>query len=407
MTILAPAPRLKVGQRAKVDPFLVMDVLAAANARAAAGDDVIHMEVGEPGGGPPDAVLAAARQALGQIPLGYTEALGRPQLRAAIARHYDHQYGLAVDPDQVVVTVGASGAFVLAFLAAFDPGDRVIVPEPAFPAYKNTLRALDIEVVRLGLGPECAFKPTVAQLEALDGPIHGLLIASPSNPTGTMLSQGELAAIAGYCRQCGIRLIADEIYHGITFEQPATSVLACDRDAIVINGFSKYFCMTGWRLGWLIAPPDLVRPIELLAQNLFISAPALSQEAALAALACRTELDARIEVYRRNRATLLATLPPAGLDRFAPIDGAFYLYADVGHLCADSTALCQELLDTAGLALAPGADFDSVHGGRFMRLSFAGSHAQVAAGAERLAGWLRERSTITDGGRPTAQGRPT
>ena len=386
-------PGLKVASRAKVDPFIVMDVFAAANARAAAGADIIHMEVGEPGSGPPAAVLAAARQALGRIPLGYTEALGRPQLRAAIAEHYDHLYGLAVDPGQVVVTVGASGAFVLAFLAAFDPGDRVVVPEPAFPAYKNTLRALGVEVVRLGHGPDSAFKPTVAKLEALEAPIHGLLIASPSNPTGTMLEPRELAAIARFCRQRGIRLIADEIYHGITYGPAATSVLAHDRDAIVVNGFSKYFCMTGWRLGWLIAPPDLVRPIELIAQNLFISAPALAQEAALAALACRAELDAHIEVYRRNRATLLELLPPAGLTRFAPVDGAFYLYADVSHLGGDSTALCAELLETAGLALAPGADFDSEQGRRFVRLSFAGAHPQVAAGAQRLAAWLRARQS--------------
>jgi aspartate/methionine/tyrosine aminotransferase len=385
------APRLKVASRADVDPFIVMDVLATANARAAAGADVIHMEVGEPGSGPPEAVLTAARQALGRIPLGYTEALGRPQLRAAIARHYDHLYGLTVDPGQVAVTVGASGAFVLAFLVAFDPGDRVVVPEPAFPAYKNTLRALGVEVVRLELDPACAFKPTVAQLEALEGPIHGLLIASPSNPTGTMLAADELAAIARHCKERGIRLIADEIYHGITYGEPAASVLAHDREAIVINGFSKYFCMTGWRLGWLVAPADLVRPIELVAQNLFISAPALSQEAALAAFACRTELDARIEIYRQNRASLLGLLPPAGLTRFAPVDGAFYLYADVSHLTDDSHALCNELLETAGVALAPGADFDSERGHRFVRFSFAGTQANVAAGAQRIAGWLRAR----------------
>jgi aspartate/methionine/tyrosine aminotransferase len=386
MSTARPAPRrfpsLKIAHRANVDPFMVMDVFAAANARAAAGADVIHMEVGEPGGGPPEAVLAAARQALGRVPLGYTEALGRPRLRAAIAEHYGHLYGLAVDPDQVVVTVGASGAFVLTFLAAFDPGDRVVVPEPAFPAYKNTLRALGVEVVRLGVDQESAFKPTPARLAALEGPIHGLLIASPSNPTGTMLEPGELAAIARFCQERGIRLIADEIYHGIAYDRPATSVLAYDRDAIVINGFSKYFCMTGWRLGWLVAPPDLVRPIELVAQNLFISAPALAQEAAVAAFACRAELDGRIEVYRRNRATLLALLPPAGLTRFAPVDGAFYLYADVSHLTDDSSALCSELLETTGLALAPGIDFDSEQGRRFVRLSFAGAEAQVAAGAE-------------------------
>jgi len=395
MSTARPTPRrtpnLKIASRAKVDPFIVMDVFAAANARAAAGADVIHMEVGEPGGGPPEAVLAAARQALGRVPLGYTEALGRPRLRAAIAEHYAHLYGLAVDPDQVVVTVGASGAFVLTFLVAFDLGDRVVVPEPAFPAYKNTLRALGVEVVRLGVDQETAFKPTPERLAALEGPIHGLVIASPSNPTGTMLEPAELAAIAGFCRGRGIRLIADEIYHGITYDRPATSILAYDRDAIVINGFSKYFCMTGWRLGWLVAPPDLVRPIELLAQNLFISAPALAQEAAVAAFACRAELDGRSEVYRRNRATLLELLPPAGLTRFAPVDGAFYLYADVSHLTDDSAALCTELLETAGLALAPGVDFDSEQGRRFVRLSFAGTEAQVAAGAERLAGWLRAR----------------
>jgi aspartate/methionine/tyrosine aminotransferase len=391
MTSPHSTPRPKVARRARIDPFIVMDVFAAANARAAAGADVIHMEVGEPGSGPPEPVLEAARQALGRIPLGYTEALGRPPLRAAIAEHYEHLYGLAVDPGQVVVTVGASGAFVLAFLAAFDVGDRVVVPEPAFPAYKNTLRALGVEVVRLGLGPDTAFKPTIAQLEALEGPIHGLLIASPSNPTGTMLEPDELAALAGFCKARGIRLIADEIYHGITYEHAATSALAYDRDAIVINGFSKYFCMTGWRLGWLVAPPDLLRPIELVAQNLFISAPALAQEAAVAAFACRDELDARIGHYRRNRATLLEVLPPAGLTRFAPVDGAFYLYADVSHLTGDSSALCNQLLETIGLALAPGLDFDSERGHRFVRLSFAGTHEQVAAGAERLARWLRAR----------------
>jgi aspartate/methionine/tyrosine aminotransferase len=297
MSSSRPAPRsvpgLKTANRANVDPFLVMDVLAAANARAAAGADVIHMEVGEPGGGPPEAVLAAARQALGRLPLGYTEALGRPRLRAAVAEHYQHLYGLDIDPDQVVVTGGASGAFVLAFLAAFDPGDRVVVLEPAFPAYKNTLHALGVEVVRLGLDRESAFKPLAAALARLEGPIHGLLIASHANPTGTMLAPDELAALARFCRARGIRLIADEIYHGITYDRPATSILAHDRDAIVINGFSKYFCMTGWRLGWLVAPPGLLRPIELLAQNLFISAPALAQEAALAAFACRAELTAR------------------------------------------------------------------------------------------------------------------
>jgi len=383
--------QLKIAARSRIAPFIAMDVLARANAHAQAGRDVVHLEVGEPGGGAPAPVLEAARRALEGGAIGYTEALGRPALRAAIAAHYRQSYDLAVDPGQVVVTVGASGAFVLSFLAAFDPGDRVVVPEPAFPAYKNILRALGIEVVRLGLGPASDFKPTAAMLEALAPPLHGLILASPGNPTGTMLARSELAALAAFCRARGIRLVADEIYHGITYEQPASTILELDRDAIVINGFSKYFCMTGWRLGWLVAPADLVRPIELLAQNLFISPPALAQEAALAAFACRAELDLRVETYRRSRAALLDCLPKGGLDRFAPVDGAFYLYADVGHLSADSHDLCAQVLEHTGVALTPGTDFDGEGGHRYLRLAFAGAPDRVITGAGRVVDWLRSR----------------
>jgi aspartate/methionine/tyrosine aminotransferase len=382
---------LKIAARSQVPPFIAMDVLARANALEDAGRDVIHLEVGEPGGGPPALVLDAARRALDGRAIGYTEALGRPALRAAIAARYRQCYDLAVDPEQVVVTVGASGAFVLGFLAAFDPGDRVVVPEPAFPAYKGILRALGIEVVRIGLGPQTDFKPTVAMLEALAPPIHGLIVASPANPTGTMLDRAELAELARFCRDRRIRLVADEIYHGITFERPADTVLALERDAIVINGFSKYFCMTGWRLGWLIAPPDLIRPIELLAQNLFISPPALAQEAGLAALASGAELDRRVEGYRRSRAALLDRLPKGGLDRLAPVDGAFYLYADVSHLTQDSHALCAQILESTGVALTPGADFDAEAGHRYLRLAFAGEPDRVIAGARRLTHWLSSR----------------
>jgi aspartate/methionine/tyrosine aminotransferase len=382
---------LKIAARSRVPPFIAMDVLARANTLEGAGRDVIHLEVGEPGGGPPALVLDAARRALDGRAIGYTEALGRPALRAAIAAHYRRSYDLAVDPEQVVVTVGASGAFVLGFLAAFDPGDRVVVPEPAFPAYKGILGALGIEVVRIGLGPETDFKPTVPMLEALEPPIHGLIVASPANPTGTMLDRAELAEIARFCRGRRIRLIADEIYHGITFERPADTVLALERDAIVINGFSKYFCMTGWRLGWLIAPPDLVRPIELLAQNLFISPPALAQDAGLAALASGAELDQRVEAYRRSRAALLDILPRGGLNRFAPVDGAFYLFADVSHLSEDSHALCTQILESTGVALTPGADFDAQDGHRYLRLAFAGEPDRVIAGARRLTDWLSSR----------------
>jgi aspartate/methionine/tyrosine aminotransferase len=323
--------------------------------------------------------------------VGYTEALGRPALRAAIAEHYRRSYGIAPDPEQVVVTVGASGAFVLGFLAMFDPGDRVIVPEPAFPAYKNILLALGIDVVRIGVGPESDFKPTIAMLEAVPPPVHGLIVASPANPTGTMLDRFELAALATWCRSRRIRLIADEIYHGITYEQPASTVLEFDPDAVVINGFSKYFRMTGWRLGWLVAPPDLVRPIELLAQNLFISPPALAQEAGLAALGCREELDGRVETYRRSRDALLERLPRGGLDRFAPVDGAFYLYADVSHLTDDSHDLCTRVLEETGVALTPGADFDGESGHRYLRLAFAGDPDRLIRAADRLTTWLVSR----------------
>ena len=336
-----------------------MDVLTAANAKTAAGHDVVHMEVGEPGGGPPKRVIEAAKRMLGHRPLGYTEALGKPALRRAIADHSQRAYGVKVASERVAVTVGASGAFVLAFLAAFDPGDRVVVPEPAFPAYRNCLKALGVEVVPLALGPETDFKPTTAMLDAIEGPIHGLVIASPSNPTGTMLDGDELSKLADYCAANAIRLISDEIYHGITYGREARSMLEYAPDAIIINGFSKYFCMTGWRLGWMVLPDDLIRPVEVLGQNLFISAPALSQEAALKAFDCSNELDLRLDVYKQNREALLNRLPAAGLDRFAPIDGAFYLYADVSHLTDDSKAFTDRILAKTHVAVAPGADFDS------------------------------------------------
>ncbi|MGI9500581.1 MAG: pyridoxal phosphate-dependent aminotransferase [Geminicoccaceae bacterium] len=367
-----------------------MDVLTAANAKAAAGCDVVHMEVGEPGGGPPKRVIEAAKRTLGHRPLGYTEALGRPALRRMIADHSQNAYGVTVDPARVAVTVGASGAFVLSFLAAFDPGDRVVVPEPAFPAYRNVLQALGVEVVPLTLGPATNFKPTTALLETIEGPVHGLIIASPANPTGTMLDGDELEGIARYCSANAIRLISDEIYHGITYGRPARSMLEYAPDAIIINGFSKYFCMTGWRLGWLIMPEDLIRPIEVLAQNLFISAPTLSQEAALTAFDCSAELDLKLAIYKKNREALLERLPAAGLDRIAPVDGAFYLYADVSHLTDDSKAFCDRILDETSVALTPGADFDGANGHRYIRLAFAGSHDRVVLGADRLARWLKK-----------------
>ena len=380
---------LKVARRGVVPPFIAMEVLRDANARAAAGEEVLHLEVGQPGTGAPLAVIDAAKRALDQDQLGYTEALGIPALRRRIARHYRDTYGVDVDPDRVVVTTGSSGAFLLGFLAAFDAGDRVALAAPGYPAYRNILAALGVEPVELLAGPETRFQPTVALLERQSERFDGLIVASPSNPAGTMLDAESFRQLFDYCRRSGIRLVSDEIYHGITYGMTATTALALGDEAIVINSFSKYFSMTGWRLGWMILPRDLLRPVECLAQNLFISPPTLPQLAALAVFDCRAELDANVRRYAANRALLLAELPLAGFDRLAPADGAFYIYADVAHLTNDSEAFCRRMLAETGVAATPGVDFDTQRGSGFIRFSFAGATADIAAAAERLIAWRR------------------
>jgi aspartate/methionine/tyrosine aminotransferase len=380
---------LKVARRGVVPPFIAMEVLRDANARAAAGEEVLHLEVGQPGSGAPQAVIDAAKRALDQDQLGYTEALGIPVLRRRIARHYRDTYGVDVDPERVVVTTGSSGAFLLGFLAAFDAGDRVALAAPGYPAYRNILAALGIEPVELLAGPETRFQPSVALLERQTGRFDGLIVGSPSNPAGTMLDAESFRQLFDYCRRSGIRLVSDEIYHGITYGMTATTALALGDEAIVINSFSKYFSMTGWRLGWMILPRDLLRPVECLAQNLFISPPTLSQLAALAAFDCRAELDANVRRYAANRALLLAELPRAGFDRLAPADGAFYIYADVAHLTNDSEAFCRRMLAETGVAATPGVDFDTQRGSGFIRFSFAGATADIAAAAGRLIAWRR------------------
>ncbi len=380
---------LKVASRGRVPPFIVMDVLREANAREAAGQSVLHLEVGQPGTPAPPAALAAARLALEKSRLGYTDALGLPALRQALARHYGSFYGVEVPAERIAVTTGSSGAFLLAFLASFEAGDRVALAAPGYPAYKNILRALDVEPVLLPAEAADRFQPTPALLDAVEGRLDGLIVASPSNPTGTMLDEAHLLALSRYCRDRGIRLISDEIYHGITYGFPTTTLAAHDEQAIVVNSFSKYFSMTGWRIGWLVLPPDLVRPVECLAQNLAISVPTLSQEAALGALDSRAVLDGYVADYAAKRALLLAELPKAGLDRLAPADGAFYLYADVGHLTNDSEALCKRLLAETGVALAPGTDFDQARGSRTLRVSFAGPYDHMAEAARRLAAFFR------------------
>src|SRR6266404_6573868 len=378
---------LRASRRGLVPPFIAMDVLRAANEREAGGANVIHLEVGQPGTRAPEPVLEAARQALKSARIGYTDALGIRPLREAIAAHYQTQYGVPVDPAEVVVTTGSSAAFQLAFLAAFEPGDRVALTVPGYPAYRNILAALDIEPVLIAAGENAHYQPT-PELLADVGRLDGLIVASPANPTGTMIHAVDLARLAEYCRERGIRLISDEIYHGITYETAAATARAYGTEAVIINSFSKYYSMTGWRLGWMLVPPDLARSVECLAQNFYISPPALSQLAARPVFGCRTELDAHVGRYRQNRDLLIRTLVGAELTRLAPAEGAFYLYVDISSLTRDSADFCRRLLAETGVALTPGLDFDPVDAGSWVRLSFAGATEDVAEAARRLANWL-------------------
>jgi aspartate/methionine/tyrosine aminotransferase len=383
---------LKTGSGASAPAFIVMDVITAANAAQAAlppgAPRVIRMEVGQPGLGAPAGAIAAAQAALREgLPMGYTEALGLTSLRARIARHIGDWYGLDLPPARVAVTVGASGAFPLAFLAAFDRGDRVAMATPFYPPYVNILTALGIRPVLLEAGAETRFQPTVDMLERIDPRPDGLIVASPCNPAGTMLHPDELEAIARWCHASGVRLISDEIYHGLNYDHLLATAVAFSPSAIVVNSFSKYFSMTGWRIGWMVLPEDLVRPVERLAQNLFISAPHIAQVAAEAAMDCGDELQARVAGYRRARDLLLASLPGAGFAHLSPAEGAFYLYADVGDRTNDSEAFCARMLAEAKVAAAPGVDFDRARGNRFVRFSYCGPEADMEEAARRLAAW--------------------
>ncbi|MGC9269451.1 pyridoxal phosphate-dependent aminotransferase [Acidiphilium sp.] len=380
---------LKTGSGALVPPFLVMDVIAAANAiaasPAASHRRVIRMEVGQPGEGAPAGVRHAVAAAMATTnPLGYTESLGRADLRARIAQHYSEWYGLALPAARIAVTAGASAGFPLAFLAAFEPGDRIALATPCYPPYLNIMTALGIQPLLLPATAETGFQPTTAMLAALDPPPDGLLIASPANPTGSMLSPDDLAALARYCHANGIRLISDEIYHGLTYGKPAVTAAAFSPSAIVINSFSKYFAMTGWRIGWMVLPEDLIRPVECLAQNFFICAPHISQIAALAAFDCHAELQSRRAGYASSRALLLETLPNAGFPHLSPADGAFYLYADISTTNQNSTDLCRSLLNDHHIAATPGYDFDTSRGGNFVRFSYCAAEADIREAVARL-----------------------
>ncbi|MCV2864226.1 pyridoxal phosphate-dependent aminotransferase [Albidovulum sediminicola] len=380
---------MRASRRGSVDPFIVMDVLEAARAAEAAGRRIVHMEIGQPSTPAPAAARAALARAMEEGALGYTVSLGLPALRARIARLYGEWYGVDLDPARVVVTAGSSGAFVLAFTALFDAGEKVALGEPGYPSYRQILKALSLQPVGIPTRLEDRYQP---RPEDIPDDVAGLIVASPANPSGTMLSKPALGALIAEAHARDIAFVSDEIYHGLHYEGRAVSALEVSDDVYVINSFSKYFSMTGWRVGWMVVPPDHVRLVERLAQNMFICPPHASQIAALAALDCGEELEGNRAVYAENRRLMLEGLPKAGFTRIAPPDGAFYIYADVSAMTDDSRALAAEILEGAGVAVTPGLDFDPVRGTRTLRFSYAGATADIREGLERLARFMATRS---------------
>lgn len=370
---------------ARVTPFYAGDIGTRGTARLRAGLPFIPMHYGQPSAGAPAAAIAAAHRILDRDPLGYTEL---PELREKIAATYAREHGVRVEPDRVLLTAGASAALVAAYAALFQPGDRVAMLRPGYPAYRNALTALRLEPLEIHCGPEQGFHPTPAQLVALSPAPQGFVIASPANPTGAMLDRGPLTALLETCRARGIRVISDEIYHGISFGKRAVSALEIDPRAVVINSFSKFYRMPGWRLGWMIVPADWAAQVHSYLINLFLTPSTLAQHAALAAMDEQADLDHWVRIYERNRARLIAGLAALGVTRIVPPDGAFYLYADIGHLTRDSMQFCLRAVDEAGIGLAPGIDFDPLDGHRFVRFSFAVNPEEVEHALERLADWL-------------------
>ncbi|WP_299946674.1 aminotransferase class I/II-fold pyridoxal phosphate-dependent enzyme [uncultured Ruegeria sp.] len=380
--------------RSGVDPFIVMDVMEAARKAEEAGRHVVHMEVGQPGTGAPQGATRALAMAMEQGPLGYTVALGLPALRQRIARLYGEWYDVDLNPERVVITPGSSGGFLLAFTALFDSGDRVGIGAPGYPSYRQILKALGLVPVDLPTALENRLQPVPADFTGLD--LQGLMVASPANPTGTMLDHAAMRALIEAAQGQGASFISDEIYHGLEYEAKAVTALELTDECYVINSFSKYFSMTGWRVGWMVVPEDQVRVIERIAQNMFICAPHASQVAALAAMDCEDELQANLDVYRRNRLLMLDGLPKAGFTNIAPPDGAFYVYADVSDLTQDSRAFAAEILDKAGVAVTPGLDFDPVRGHTTLRFSYARSTEDIQDGLDRLQRFMAERGAISE-----------
>jgi aspartate/methionine/tyrosine aminotransferase len=377
--------------RSDVPPFMVMDVMAAAARIEAAGGHVIHMEVGQPAAAPPASAIAAARAALASGRLRYTESLGIATLRARIARHYEESYGVAIDPARVVVTTGSSAGFILAFLALFEAGDRVAVALPGYPPYRHILSALGCEPVAIETtkATRWAITPEMLMAAHRKTPLKGVLVASPANPTGTMMPAETLRELVAAAESEGIRFISDEIYHGLDYAFPAETAARLSENCVIINSFSKYFCMTGWRIGWMVAPEPLVRPLDRLQGNLAVSVPTLSQIAAEAAFDGRAEMEAVKYGYEENRRILLEGLPKAGLDKTLPVDGAFYLYADVSRFSDDSFEFARRMLAQTHVAATPGIDFDPLKGRHFIRFCYAGAAAEMHEAVERLANWLK------------------
>ncbi len=379
---------MRISQRGQVDPFIVMDVMEQARAAESAGRDIVHMEVGQPGTPAPEGARRALQEAMAAGPMGYTVALGLPALRARIARHYGETYGVDLDPARVVVTAGASAGFVLAFTALFEAGERVALGLPGYPSYRHILSALSLVPVGIETRMETRFQPVPDEIPE---DVAGLILASPGNPAGTMLGKPELGALVEASAERDIAVISDEIYHGIDYERRPVSALELTDDTYVINSFSKYFSMTGWRVGWMVVPSDHVRVVERLAQNMFICPSHASQVAALAAFDCGDELQRNLAVYAANRQAMIEGLAAAGFASFAPPDGAFYVYADVSDLTDDAVTLSAEILERAGVAVTPGLDFDPVRGARMLRFSYAGSTSEIAEGLARLKRWRETR----------------
>jgi aspartate/methionine/tyrosine aminotransferase len=382
-----------ISRRSEVEPFHAMDVLAEATRRRASGRPVISMAVGQPSHPAPQAALEAARAALDEGRIGYTDALGTARLKHALAWHYRDHHGLEIDPLRIAITTGSSAGFNLAFLSLFDAGDAVAIARPGYPAYRNILGALGLKVIEVPVAAETGFTLTPESLEAAQSEngvrLKGVLLASPANPTGTVTGRKALTALAEYCSTNSIAFISDEIYHGLTFANEETTALELTDEAIVINSFSKYYCMTGWRIGWMVLPERLVRPIERVAQSLYISAPELSQIAATAALGATAELEVYKATYAANRYFLMRRLPEMGLPIASPMDGAFYAYVDVTRFTNDSMEFAKRMLSEIDVAATPGLDFDPLEGHRSLRMSYAGSEAEIVEAVERMAGWLK------------------